>query len=393
MSYSKMLEVGKHRSVIRETFEEGKIMKKIFGEENVYDFSLGNPNISSPPIVNDTLIRLLQKYPNNIHLYTSSAGDNEARIAIADYLTRTYGYKENYERVYMTCGAAAALTITLNALINDGDEVILISPYFAEYRIFVEKAGAVVIEVDTSEDMQLNVDNIEKAITSKTKAIIINSPNNPSGVVYSCDDLKKLGCLLDKIQNEKNQIVYVISDEPYRELVYDGLTCPYIPSLIKNTISCYSFSKSLSMPGERIGYICVHANCENGDEVFYAIQGSGRALGYVCAPSLFQKMIPYVIGKTSDISKYDENRKIIYNALKDIGFSLVYPQGAFYLFMKTPVPNAREFCETAKKYNILVVRGDEFGKKGYVRISYCVSKETILNSLNSWKRLGEEYFK
>ena len=388
----KMLEYGTQRSVIREVYEEDKKLKHILGDDRVYDFSLGNPSIEPPEILNKSLIKLLGKEDTkSIHGYTSNAGDIYTRTVIANYLNNKYSCNESEERIYMTCGAAASLTITLHSLVNPGEEVVLLAPFFAEYRVFVEKANGVVkIARCREEDLQIDIKTLNEAISEKTKAIIVNSPNNPTGVVYSKDSLEKLSKLLEEKEKEYNHPIYVISDEPYRELVYDGLEVPYMAKYIKNTISCYSFSKALSIPGERIGYICVTEKCENGDEIFLSIQGAGRALGYVCAPSLFQKVIPYVIGKTADISIYDRNRKLLYDIVTKAGFSAIYPQGAFYLFIKSPDKTTRDFCDKAKKYNILFVRGDEFGDDRYIRCAYCVDTKTIENSRISWELLGEE---
>lgn len=390
----KMLEWGTQRSIIREIFEEGKEMKKRLGESIVYDFSIGNPSIEPPKVFNESLIKLLSsENTTQIHGYTSNSGDIEARMCIANYLSSTYSCSEKWERVYMTCGATASLAITLHALINPGDEVVLIAPYFIEYTVFAEKAGAKLkIAECKREDMQLDVPEIEKVITENTKAIIVNSPNNPSGVVYSESAIKELGKLLEKKEKEYSHPIYVISDEPYRELIYDGIKYPYIPSYIKNTISCYSFSKALSIPGERIGYICVTEKCEDGDNIFAGIQGAGRALGYVCAPSLYQKVIPYIIGTTVDVSIYDANRKLIYDIVTKAGFEALYPQGAFYLFVKNPDKDGKAFFETAKKYHILFVPSEQFGVEGYVRVAYCLDAKKIEDSRENWIELGKEYF-
>lgn len=391
MLNDKMLILGKEKSVIRTKFEEGKILKKEYGDDNVYDFSLGNPSIPSPKVLKTSLLKLIDSEIYDLHSYTSSQGDLEARKSIADYLNKTYSVNESADRIYLTCGAAASITITLNALLNDGDEVIIIKPFFPEYKVFVEKAGGKPVFVNSNEKMGLDVNNIKNAITEKTKVIIINSPNNPGGVVYSEDSLIELSKLLKDLEKENNQVIYVLSDEPYREIVYDNKTCPYTAKYIDNTISCYSFSKSLSIPGERIGYICVCEKCYDGDNVFFAVNGSGRSLGYVCAPSLFQKVIPYVIGHTSDIREYDKNRKLLHDILIRAGFECIYPEGAFYMFIKAPNGDSNEFCENAKKYNIIIVRGDEFGDKRYARIAYCVKEQTIINSEDSWMKLGKEY--
>ena len=386
----KMIELGAHSSVIRQLFEYGKKRKSEIGEENVFDFSIGNPSVPSPEIVNGTLVRLLAD-DADIHCYTSAAGDVNVRKAVAEYLNKTYGASETAGRIYLTVGAAAALTISLGALVCEGDEVIVFAPVFPEYRVFAEKAGASVVVCPPPKDFQIDFEALKKRISEKTKVLIINSPSNPSGAILTEKTLASLSLLLEEKMKEYGHPIYVISDEPYRELVYDGKTTPYTAKFIRNTISCYSFSKSLSLPGERIGYICVCSGCEEGDRIFSAVCGAGRALGFVCAPSLFQKMIPSVIGKTSDLSVYASNRALLYERLTALGFDAVYPDGAFYLFVKSPEEDENEFCEKAKKYELLLVPSGDFGIGGYVRIAYCVSESVIKNSLPAFEKLAKEY--
>ena len=391
---SKKMEIlGKKRSVIREIFEYGNKRRQEIGEENVFDFSLGNPSIPTPKEVNETMVKLLlEKDPIMIHGYTSAAGALMVRKAIADDINKRFDANATPDLIYMTCGAAASLTISLNAIINDGDEVIALAPFFPEYRVFAEKAGAVFKVVKCREsDFQIDFDELSKVVNNKTKAIIINSPNNPSGVVLNSETIKTLAEFLTKKSKEFGTEIFIIADEPYRELVYGEIEVPYIPKFYNNTLVCYSFSKSLSLPGERIGYIFVSPNVKNAADVYAAVCGAGRALGFVCAPSLLQFTVAENLQKTADISVYEKNRNILYNALTEYGFTVVKPDGAFYLFMKSPESDANAFCEKAKKYELLLVPGDDFGSEGYVRISYCVKTEMIEKSLPAFKKLSEEY--
>ena len=386
-----MVMLGKKSSVIREIFEFGRQRKAEIGEENVFDFSLGNPSIPAPKQVNDVMKDLIENSdPVSLHGYTSAVGDLSVRAAIADDICNRFDFKADPNLIYMTCGAAASLTISLNAIINQGDEVIVLAPFFPEYRVFTEKAGASLKVVECpAPDFLPNLKLVSEAINERTKAIIINSPNNPTGKVIPKDLLITLCNMLDKKQKIFGNDIYIISDEPYRELNY-GCEVTYIPKLYKNTIVCYSYSKSLSLPGERIGYISVSPDCDNAKELFAAICGAGRALGFVCAPSLLQKTVARCSGITSDVEIYKRNRDFFYSSLKEIGYELTYPDGAFYLFLKSPLESATDFCEMAKKYEILIVPSDSFGTKGYVRISYCVNFEQIERSIPTFKRLYEE---
>ncbi len=391
---SKEMELlGKKRSVIREIFEYGNTRRAEIGAENVYDFSLGNPSIPAPEIVKDTMIKLLcEKDSVALHGYTSAQGAADVRKAIADDINNRFAADAKPELIYMTCGAAASLTITLNAIVNQGDEIIVLAPFFPEYKVFAEKAGASIKIVKCREsDFQIDFAALENAISEKTKAIIVNSPNNPSGSVLNEETITELSELLTAKSEEFNSEIFIIADEPYRELVYGNAVVPYIPNYYDNTIVCYSFSKSLSLPGERIGYIFVSPKVENCADVYAAVCGAGRALGFVCAPSLLQYTVKEVLGKTADISVYEENRNIFFDALTEYGYTVVQPDGAFYLFVKSPEEDANAFCEKAKKYEILIVPGDDFGYEGYIRISYCVATETIKNSLQGFKKLIEEY--
>lgn len=391
----KMYGLGSRRSVIREIFEYGKKRAAEVGPDKVFDFSLGNPSVNPPQIVEDTLIELLKgEDATALHGYTSAQGDLATRRAIADYIARTQNVKTDPDLIYMTCGAAASLTITLSALCNQGDEVITFAPFFTEYRVFTETAGAKLVELPSHpETFQIDFSVLEKAFTERTAAVLINSPNNPSGVVYSEQTVQALAALLEKKSAELGRTIYLITDEPYRELVYGGVKVPYLTAYYRHTVVCYSYSKSLSLPGERIGYIFVNPDAEHAKELYLAICGAGRALGYVCAPSLFQKMVARCQGVTSDVSVYEGNRDLLAGALREYGYSCVRPDGAFYLFVKALEPNANAFCERAKKYGLLLVPGDDFGCAGYVRIAYCVSPDMIRRSLPAFKSLAEEYGK
>lgn len=388
-----MYALGAKSSVIREIFEYGNKRRAEIGAENVFDFSLGNPSVPAPEIVNETMKKLLDtKESVKLHGYTSAPGDLGVRRAIADYINENFGAGASLTDIYMTVGAAASLAVSLNALLIPGEEVIAIAPFFPEYRVFVEKAGGILRVVKSRwEDFQLDFDALDKAINEKTKAIIINSPNNPSGAVLTEDTIKGLAALLERKQKEYGSAIYIISDEPYRELVYGDIKVPYIPNYYDNTLVCYSFSKSLSIPGERIGYIFVSPKAECAKEVYLAVCGAGRALGFVCAPALFQYIIPDCLGKTSDVSIYKKNRDLLYDTLIGYGFEAVHPDGAFYLFLKSPEADANAFCEKAKKYELLLVPSDSFGVEGYVRISYCVTTEQIERSLPAFKALAKEY--
>lgn len=392
MLNEKMVGLGSRRSVIREIFEYGKKRKAEKGEESVFDFSLGNPSVPTPAAVTAALERIIKETdPVKLHGYTSAQGDIAVRAKIAKSIEKRFGFPANKDLIYMTCGAAASLTVTLNALVNSGDEVIIPAPFFPEYRVFTENAGARVLTVMCREpDFQLDIKRIESAVTEKTKAIIINSPNNPTGAVFSPDTIKALSDMLDKKQAEYGTDIYIIADEPYRELSY-GAEVPYIPKYYANTIVCYSYSKSLSLPGERIGYIFIPEGAADCRKLYAAVCGAGRALGFVCAPSLMQYAVAECTDALPDVSAYKKNRDLLFGALTDYGYEAVPPDGAFYLFVKSPEPDANAFCERAKKYELLLVPSDDFGCEGYVRISYCVTTEQIERSLPAFKALIEEY--
>ena len=392
MLNEKMLQLGENRSVIREIFEYGNKRRQEIGAENVFDFSLGNPSIPAPKAVNDAMVKLLTETdPVKLHGYTSAQGAPDVRATIAQSIKKRFGVEADPNLLYMTCGAAASLTISLNALCNKGDEVIALAPFFPEYRVFVEKAGAKLVVAKCREsDFQIDFTALEAAITENTKAITVNSPNNPTGVVLSQETIEKLAELLNKKQAEYGKNIFIICDEPYRELAY-GVEVPYIPKFYDNTLVCYSYSKSLSLPGERIGYIFVAPTVANKNKVYVAICGAGRALGFVCAPSLLQFTVRDCVELASDVAVYKKNRDLLYNALTEYGYTAAKPDGAFYLFVKSPEADANAFCEKAKKYELLLVPSDSFGFTGYVRISYCVSTEQIEKSLPAFKALIEEY--
>ena len=393
MNTGRMRELGEKRSVIRELFEYGNKRKAEIGPENVFDFSIGNPSVPAPKEFSDELCRMLaEESPLALHSYTSAPGDFSARKSIADDLNERFGTSFGPENLYMTCGAAASLTISLSAVVGDGEEVILFAPFFPEYTVFVETAGGKPVTVPCRwPDFQIDFEKLSEVLNEKTAAVIINSPNNPSGAVFSEDSIKKLSSILSEAEEKFGRKIYLISDEPYRELVYGEIKVPFVTKYYNDTIICYSWSKSLSLPGERIGYILVSPENPDWKEVYSGICGAGRALGFVCAPSLFQHVIPKCIKMTSDISVYKKNRDLLYGALSDFGFEAVHPDGAFYLFVKSPEPDAKAFSEKAKKHELLIVPSDDFGMEGFVRISYCVSTEQIERSLPAFKKLAEEY--
>lgn len=391
-----ILSLGTTRSAIRELFEYGKKRKAEIGEDKVFDFSIGNPSIPAPDCLKTAINELLETEDAvTLHGYSSAQGDASVRNTIAEYLNSVHGTAFTGDNLYMTCGAAASLCISLRALLIPDEEVITFAPYFPEYKVFTEGQGGhlTVIPADTK-SFQIDFDKLEAAINGNTKAVIINSPNNPSGVVYSEETIKKLAEVLEKKSAELGREIYLIADEPYRELVYDdSITVPFITKYYKNTIVCYSYSKSLSLPGERIGYILVPDEVTDSRLVYASVCGAGRSLGYVCAPTLFQHVAARCVGKTADISVYKKNRDLLYNGLTELGYDCVKPDGAFYLFVKALEDDANSFCEKAKNHELLLVSGDGFGCPGYVRISYCVATETIINSMPAFRALAEDYKK
>ena len=394
----KMFGLGSKRSIIREIFEYSKARAKEIGAENVFDFSLGNPSVPAPAEVNATISELLATENSVLlHGYTSAQGDLGVRTAISDSIRKRFGIDGiTPNHIYMTCGAAASLSICLKAVIEEGsnDECIVFAPFFTEYRVFIENAGGkIVVSTPLEKSFQIDVEDFESKINANTKAIILNSPNNPCGVVYSEETIKAVCKVLEKKSKEFGHAIYLIADEPYRELVYSDVTVPYLMNYYANTLVCYSYSKSLSLPGERIGYIAVSPDMEDGANVYLAVCGAGRSLGYVCAPSLFQQVIARCIDAKVDIEIYRENRDLLYNNLTKYGYECVKPDGAFYLFVKALEDDAYAFFEEATKHEILVVPSDDFGVKGYVRIAYCVDKARVLGALPAFEKLAKEYSK
>jgi len=392
-----MFELGNKRSIIREIFEYSKARAKEIGAENVFDFSLGNPSVPAPAAVNEAIRELLAtKDSVLLHGYTSAQGDLSVREAIAGNIKRRFGVNMSPNLIYMTCGAAASLSICLKAVVEEGagDECIVFAPFFTEYRVFIQNAGAkVVISEPMPGTLQVDAADFEGRINEHTKAVIINSPNNPSGVVYTEETIKAVCDTLDRKSREYGHVIYLIADEPYRELVYSDVSVPYLMNYYKNTLVCYSYSKSLSLPGERIGYIAVCPDMDDCVSIYLSVCGAGRSLGYVCAPSLFQQVIACCIDEKADIEVYRENRDILYNNLSSYGYDCVKPDGAFYLFVKTPTEDAYEFYEAAKAHEVLVVPCDDFGVKGYVRIAYCVDKARVLGALPAFEAIAKEFKK
>ena len=392
MINKKMFELGNSRSVIRELFEYGKQLKQQIGEDKVFDFTLGNPSVPCPKEVDEYASYLILNNPST-HAYTSANGDLETRKSISDYNKQKYGFELDANLIYMTCGAAAALKIVLSSIISESDEEILaIAPFFPEYRVFTETSGGVFKFVSCDEvNFSVNLKELESSITPKTRGIIINSPNNPAGTVYDEATIKAISEILDKKQKEYGYPIYIIADEPYREILFDGATCPYIPSYYDNTIICYSYSKALSLPGERIGYVAVSPKCQDAKTLYLTIMGAGRALGYVCAPSLFQKVLAKHADKVSNPNPYKDNRDVLIETLTSLNFTCVNPKGAFYLFIKSPIPDAVEFSNSAKKYGLLLVPSNSFGVNGYLRLATCVDKKTAVNSKDAFILLAKEY--
>lgn len=384
--------LGSVRSYIREVFEYGRQQAKIVGEENVFDYSLGNPSIPAPEKVNETIINVLNTESSiKVHGYTSGPGDDTIREAVAKNLTERFGKVIRPANLFFTCGAAPALMTALTALACEDSEVIAIAPFFPEYKPFIESSGNkfVMVPADTT-SFQIDMAALESLVNEHTQAIIVNSPNNPSGVVFSQETLEKVGAILGAAAEKYGHPIYIIADEPYRELVYDGVEVPFIPNVYKDTIVCYSWSKSLSLPGERIGYVLVPDDAADSSELFAAVAGAARMLGHVCAPSLIQRAVAACCDIMPDLEAYDVNRNLLYNGLTEIGYECAKPQGAFYLFVKAPGGDAMAFAEKAKKKNLLIVPSDSFGVPGYFRLSYCVSKEMIERSLPAFKEVFAE---
>ena len=387
-----MYALGANRSCIRELFEYGRQRAALVGAENVFDYSLGNPSIPAPAGVNEAIQAVLEEMPSlAIHGYTSAPGDLPLRQAVAEDLNARYDAGVRPGDLFIGCGAAPELVSVIRALAVEDSEFIAVAPFFPEYRPFVESSGGklVVVPADIP-NFQIDFAALEAALNPNTQAIILNSPNNPAGTVYTAETLGKLAALLERKSAEFGKTIYIISDEPYRELVYGGVIAPWIPGIYDSTVVCYSWSKSLSLPGERIGYVYVPEKCADHDDLYAAIAGAARAGGHVCAPSLIQKVIARCVALRPDLQAYDENRRLLSEALRSYGYEMAQPDGAFYLFVKSPVGSSKDFSEKAKQHDLLLVPGDDFGCPEYFRICYCVSKALIERSLPIFEKLVKE---
>ena len=385
-------ELGSHRSAIRDLFEYGRMRAAVVGEENVFDYSIGNPSIPSPPEVEKAIHQILSDTPSlQIHGYTSAVGDYETRKAVAEDLNARYHAGAKPEEFFICCGASPALVAVFRALAVPGGEILAIAPYFPEYKPFVEGAGMVfrVVPPDLP-GFQIDLQAVEALVTEKTVAVIINSPNNPSGVVYTRQTLEALGALLRRKGEQYGHPIYIVSDDPYRELTYGGVVAPFVPLIYPDTIVCYSYSKSLSLPGERIGYIYVPSQAADSQALYAAVAGAARIVGHICAPSLWQKVIARCAHLRPDLERYDKNRRALYEGLTALGYETAKPDGAFYLFVKAPGGDAGAFSEKAKKRDLLLVPGDSFGCPGYFRVCYCVSYDKIVRSLPIFRELIEK---
>lgn len=393
MISNKMKTMVSNSSVIRAMFEEGKRLSEIYGEENVFDYSIGNPNIEAPSEIKDIIIKILnEENPNKLHGYMNNSGYEDVREGIAENINVKYNTKLNYENIVMTCGAAGGLNIILKSILNPGDEVIIFAPFFGEYINYVNNFdGKIKIISADTKSFQPNLKELEKEITSKTKAIIINSPNNPSGVIYNENTIIKMSKILKMKEEELGSQIYLISDEPYREIIYDNAKVPFILNYYDNSFIGYSYSKSLSLPGERIGYVVVNSKIKEFKEMVASLNIANRILGFVNAPSLFQRVIKESLNLEVDSNIYKKNRDLLYNHLIQIGFECMKPEGTFYFFPKSPIDNDVKFCEDAKKFNILAVPGSTFGCPGYFRLSYCISYEKVEKSLKAFDNLMKLY--
>lgn len=389
-----MAQVAANNSAIREMFEEGNRLRTLYGADKVFDFSLGNPYFPPPESVKSAVVEILETMePNTVHGYMANDGFPEVRRTVAEYINERFGDTLTGDNIIMTVGAAGGLNITLKALLNPGDEVLVSAPFFLEYGHYVRNFGGVLVPVPAKEadGFMPDIDGIRKAITPKTKAFIINNPNNPTGVIYPAAVIEQLAAVLEEKQKEYGTSIYLLSDEPYRELAFDGAEVPYLPKFYRNTIVGYSWSKSLSLPGERIGYLAIPERVDDYEILRGAVSVSGRVLGFVNAPSLMQLVVQRCIRESCDIAAYDANRRLLYNGLTDLGYTCAKPEGAFYLWLKSPVPDEKEFVAEAKKYNILLVPGTSFQCPGYVRVAYCVSPATIQGSMAGFAEMAKMY--
>lgn len=386
-----MYERGNAPSAIRELFAYGMERKAQIGEDKVFDFSIGNPSVPAPDSVAETIRELADMAPAQLHAYSAAQGLESTRAAIAENLNKRFGTHYTADNLYLTMGAAACLSACFTALIEPGDEIIVIAPYFPEYRIWIEFAGGVCVEVPAREDnFQIDLDALEQAITEKTKAVVINTPNNPVGTVYTRETLEGLADVLVQAEQKFDHDIYLISDEPYRELTY-GVEVPWVPAIYPNTLVCYSWSKSLSLPGDRIGYVLVPNEVHDSREVYLAVCGAGRSLGYICAPAFFQRVIERCVDEPTNVEAYAVNREILTHALDELGYEYIEPDGAFYLWIKALEPDAQAFSNKAKEHELLLVPSDSFGVGGWVRAGYCIDKSTIEHSIPAFAALKADY--
>lgn len=395
MISDQMLKLVNGSSAIRAMFEEGKKLAAIYGKENVYDYSLGNPSVEPPLEVKKAIYHILEtEEPNLVHGYPNNSGFEDVRQAVAEHLNKKFGTAFSFENIVMTNGAAAALNIIFKCILNPGDEIITFAPFFTEYRNYAANYNATLTVVPANlETFEVNFDEFEKLITPRTRGVLINTPNNPSGVVYSEETIKKIAAVMEKKQAEFGTDIYLISDEPYRELVYENIEVPYVSKYYKNTFVAYSFSKSLSLPGERIGYLVANSEMADFEKMMYALNVANRVCGFVNANSLFERVVPYCLDCKVDIEIYNRNRIDLYNKLTELGFKCVKPVGAFYMFPETPIEDDVAFCNAAKEFNLLLVPGSGFGCKGHMRLSYCVSHDTIINSFPAFEKLAAKFIK
>lgn len=386
-----MYERGNAPSAIRELFAYGMERKAQIGEDKVFDFSIGNPSVPAPDSVAETIRELADMAPAQLHAYSAAQGLESTRAAIAENLNKRFGTHYTADNLYLTMGAAACLSACFTALIKPGDEIIVIAPYFPEYRIWIEFAGGVCVEVPAREDnFQIDLDALEQAITEKTKAVVINTPNNPVGTVYTRETLEGLADVLVQAEQRFGHDIYLISDEPYRELIY-GVEVPWVPAIYPNTLVCYSWSKSLSLPGDRIGYVLVPNEVHDSREVYLAVCGAGRSLGYICAPVFFQRVIERCVDEPTNVEACAVNREILTHALDELGYEYIEPDGAFYLWIKALEPDAQAFSNKAKEHELLLVPSDSFGVDGWVRAGYCIDKSTIEHSIPAFAALKADY--